>query len=388
MTAPAGPEDFGAYVHFPFCASKCPYCDFNSHVADHDDEVYADLVLSELDQRLTDCPPGPLRTVFFGGGTPSRWAPRAVGRVLRGLEDHFGFASDVEITLEANPGSVDRARFDDFATAGINRFSIGCQSFDERELQWLGRHHTGEAGRRAVERALETGARVSADVMYGLPNQSESAALRTVETAAALGVEHVAAYALVVEPATVLARRVALRVVEPMSDDGQARLYGRVTERLAALGFARYEVSNYARPGRESRHNALYWLGARYLGLGAGAHGYLGPYRYENRRNPTSYADAVRRGTGLEREHRALDPLEALRDRCTVALRSRWGIEKAAFSAPGIPRDAKTRVARALAPLLARRWVDDASDRWKPTEDGFLFHDACALELLRALDDK
>ncbi len=387
MTAPVGPDDFGVYVHFPFCASKCPYCDFNSHVADHDDEAYADTILAELTRRRPDCPPGPLRTVFFGGGTPSRWAPRAVGRVLAGLEATFGFASDIEISLEANPGSVERARLADFATAGVNRFSIGCQSFDDGELRWLGRRHGGEAGRRAVERALETGARVSADVMYGLPDQTPQAALRTVDTAAGLGVEHVAAYALVVEPQTVLARRVALRVVQPMSDDGQARLYGEVSERLRRLGFGRYEVSNYARSGCESRHNALYWLGARYLGLGAGAHGYLGSFRYENRRNPSGYAEAVRSGAGLERERRSLDPLEALRDRCTVALRSRWGIEKAAFTGPGLPRDAQSRAARALAPLVDRAWVAEDEERWRPTEQGFVFHDACALELLRCLDD-
>ncbi|MEM1024973.1 MAG: radical SAM family heme chaperone HemW [Myxococcota bacterium] len=386
MRVPASPEDFGVYVHFPFCASKCPYCDFNSHVADHDDEAYADVILQELERRRADCPDRPARTVFFGGGTPSRWAPRSVGRVLAGIEACFGLDPEVEITLEANPGSVEQARLADFAASGINRFSIGCQSFDDHELAWLGRQHSGDAAHRAVESALATGARVSLDIMYGLPGQSEAAALRTAELGAGLGVEHVAAYALVVEPQTVLAHRVALKVVQPMADDDQAELYQLVTARLEARGLARYEVSNYAQPGKESLHNALYWLGARYLGLGAGAHGYLNGYRYENLRSPTGYGRAVLQGDSMERDRRPLDALEALKDRCTVALRSRWGIEKEAFRNPCLPHGAEGRVREALSPIKAAGWIAESKHRWYPTEQGYAFSDACAVALLGALD--
>jgi oxygen-independent coproporphyrinogen-3 oxidase len=377
---PVTQSDFGLYVHFPYCASKCPYCDFNSHVSDHDDRRYADAVLAELAHRAPLEPP-PLRTIFFGGGTPSRWDPNQVQRVIAAAVERFGASHDLEVTLEANPGSTDRARFPRFRDAGVNRFSIGVQSFDDDELRWLERRHDARTAIRAVEAAMATGARVSLDLMYGLPDQQWSQVKSSLQQALTLGTEHVSAYALTLEPGTVLTQRVALRQVRPLPDDDQAELYRRVTDALQTNGHRRYEVSNYARPGSESRHNLLYWHGGAYLGLGAGAHGYLptsdGAVRWEAIRNPTGYLQDAEAGRFSARSRRMLSPAEMIRDRCAVGFRSRWGMERAALGVSPSVAAAESR--------LQRDGLVELDDRVRPTDRGFLFNDAIAIAFLDAL---
>ncbi|MGF1511479.1 MAG: radical SAM family heme chaperone HemW [Myxococcota bacterium] len=381
---PVGPEDWGLYVHFPYCASKCPYCDFNSHVSAHDDRAYADAVLAELQARKPAKPPPPLRTLFFGGGTPSRWAPAQVARVIDAVTLWFDVHEQFEITLEANPGSTDLARFAAFREAGVNRFSIGCQSFIDTELQWLERTHDAKTATRAVETALATGARVSLDVMYGLPGQSWSAARTTLDHAVTLGTEHVSAYALTLEPGTVLTQRVALRQVTPMQDDQQAELYQRVTDNLQSAGLLRYEVSNYARLGAESLHNLLYWQGGAYLGLGAGAHSYLPTedgraVRSEAVRNPAAYLEAAGSGRFPTRALRRLTAGEVLKDRCAVGFRSRWGMERSAFSDHPWARKAEAD--------LVREDLITLDARIRPTPRGFIFNDRIALAFLESVVD-
>jgi len=395
---PVDARDRAVYVHFPYCASKCPYCDFNSHVVDHDDAEYADAILTELDARQGDLPPPEpsrpaLTSLFFGGGTPSRWAPSAVGRVLDGVRRTLGAGPELEVSLEANPGSVDAGRFRALVEAGVGRISIGCQSFDDAELAWLGRRHDARSGRRAVEAAQAAGARVSLDVMYGLPGQDWPAVRRTLEQAVDLGTEHLSAYALTVEPGTLLARRARLKQFRPTDEDHLADLYLRVTGFLAERGFARYEVSNYARPGAECRHNVAYWQGTAYLGLGAGAHGYRpgrGDAPSERRANldsPRAYLDTVAQGDFAPRFTEALDLWDRTRDRLLVACRTRWGI---ALGDLALPPEVEAQLGPELATTGARLeregLLQRSEGRFLPTPRGFAFADTIARAWLDAVD--
>ena len=391
---PVSDRDSAVYVHFPYCARRCEYCDFNAHAIEHSDQAYADAVLAELDAhaRALHAPAG-LRTVFFGGGTPSRWDPTQVGRVINGLRETFGFADDIEITLEANPGTVAQARFEGFVAAGINRFSIGVQSLDDGELSALGRIHDAASAVRAVTTARATGARVSLDLMYGFPNQCWDSVRRTLDGALALGTEHVSAYALTVEPTTVLGRKASLGRFIPMPDDDQAELMNRVLDHLETAGLRRYEVSNFSRPGAESKHNCLYWAGGAYLGLGAGAHSYLptadlqAAIRRENRRSPDGYV----RGT-VDRtfpttfvEH--IEGRQLLIDRLLTVMRTRWGLNLAAlderFRARGTIQAA---LQPALDALVADGWVVLDEGWYKPTGLGFMLNDAVVRRLCAPLD--
>lgn len=386
---PLSPGDASVYVHFPYCSSKCPYCDFNSHVVAHDDVVYADAVLSELDRRSPRLrvPAGGLASVYFGGGTPSRWHPEQLGRVLRALADRFGLREGVEITVEANPEDVgDGALFAALRDQGVNRFSLGVQSFLDDELAALGRMHDGDRARAAVRAARATGARVSLDLIYGLPEQPAHRALASVEAALALEPDHISAYTLTIEPDTVLARRVRLGTFRPMPDEQQADLIEAVTHRLEAEGYRRYEVSSYAREGRISIHNTGYWVGGAYLGLGAGAHGYLphaaGAVRYENERLPQRYQDAALAGaleTRFEEERGRRGQIE---DRALVALRSAFGVDADAWArefGPGWRSDA---FVDGLERLARQGFVERRDGRWRPNPRGFLFNDAVARAMI------
>ncbi len=390
---PVTDRDAAVYIHFPYCARKCPYCDFNAHAIPHDDQVYAEAVLRELATRGDGLSaPDGLRSIFFGGGTPSRWDPHQVGRVIEGLNDFYGFRSNVEITLEANPGTVAQDRFERFVDVGVNRFSIGVQSLDDRELADLGRIHDAGAGVRAVTTARATGARVSLDLMYGFPGQTWPSVERTLTSAIDLGTEHVSAYALTVEPHTVLGRRTALGLFVPMPDDHQAELMERVHEWLERAGLRRYEVSNYAQPGAESRHNCLYWIGGAYLGLGAGAHSYLpaadlkSGIRRENRRAPEAYLRGADDGFPPNFEER-LDRGALIRDRLLTIMRTRWGFEPKALD---LASDGDGPIASiligALRTLVQEGLVERAGDRYRPTDRGFLFNDTIARRMLEHLD--
>ena len=392
--APVTSDDASVYVHFPYCARRCPYCDFNAHAIAHDDRTYADAVLGELETRgeQLSAPRG-LQSVFFGGGTPSRWAPSEVGRVIDALRATFGFKTDVEITLEANPGTVVQDRFEAYVNAGINRFSIGVQSLDDRELTTLGRIHDADAAVRAVTTAKATGARVSLDLMYGFPGQRWSDVHRTLARALELGTEHVSAYTLTVEPGTVLGRKAALGYFHPMSDDHQADLMERVLDYLQAAGLLRYEVSNFAQPGAESRHNCLYWVGGAYLGLGAGAHSYLpqpglaAALRRENRKAPEAYLRGARDRSFPATFEENLDRAMILSDRLLTAFRVRWGVDidrlDQEFGGDGSVREA---LISELDRMVDEGLLIKVGRLFQPTPRGFMVNDSLARRLRRRLD--
>jgi oxygen-independent coproporphyrinogen-3 oxidase len=262
------------YMHFPWCVSKCPYCDFNSYALSGAlaSETYLARLARDLEAQAPEVAGREVRTVFFGGGTPSLFAPAAIGRVLESARRHLKLAPDAEVTLEANPGTIERGAFRDYRAAGVTRVSLGAQSFDAQLLQALGRIHSPQETQRAAEELHAAGlANFNLDLMYALPGQDVAAALRDVEAALALAPAHLSHYQLTLEPGTVFAARPPLLP----DDDAAAHMLSVCAERLGERGFAQYEVSAYARTGMQCRHNLNYWNFGDYLGVGAGAHGKL-----------------------------------------------------------------------------------------------------------------
>jgi len=279
------------YVHIPWCVRKCPYCDFNSHERKGPlpEEAYVERLLTDLEALLPSIWGRRVVSVFIGGGTPSLFAPSSIERLLSGVRARVPLDPGAEVTLEANPGTVERARFAGFRDAGINRISVGVQSFDDGMLQALGRIHSAGDAQRAIEAALEALGNVNVDIMYGLPGQSLVQARRDIEAALATGAPHLSAYQLTIEPNTVFwSRPPALPV-----DDAVADMQRTVEDLLAGAGFEHYETSAFARPGHRCRHNLNYWEFGDYLGIGAGAHGKVSfpdrVTRHERIRQPAEY---------------------------------------------------------------------------------------------------
>ena len=275
-TADAEAPAFAIYVHWPFCKSKCPYCDFNSHVRERIDEAaWRDALIAALDRQAAALDGRTVSSIFFGGGTPSLMAPTTVAAVLARIADHWPLAPDAEITLEANPSSVEAERFADLAAAGVNRLSLGVQALDDRALGFLGRAHDVAAARRALALARRHFARFSFDLIYARPGQTPAAWRDELDEAIALAGDHLSLYQLTIEPGTAFHAAHARGDFALPDDDDAAALYELTGELLAAHGFGAYEVSNYARPGAESRHNLVYWRYGDYVGVGPGAHGRL-----------------------------------------------------------------------------------------------------------------
>lgn len=347
---------FGVYVHFPYCLSKCPYCDFASVAAKEvPEERYAKAVLRELELRLSERPELRGRragSVYFGGGTPSLWDPRLVAAVLEGVAARLPFEDGLEVTLEANPGAADASRFRGYREAGINRLSIGVQSFQPETLRALGREHDGAAAERAYRAAREAGFQnVSLDFIYGVHGQTCAQVEADARRAAALEPDHLSAYALTLEPEALaeevpLARQLARGEVRLPPEEEVVAMGRAVAEAYARAGLSRYEISNYARDGYHSRHNALYWTGGEYLALGTGAtgalHGGGRGHRYTNDRSADRYLRRVEHSELPETTREPLGPTELFEERLAMGLRLTAGVDLpavcAAFDMPLEPR--------------------------------------------------
>ena len=299
------------YLHWPWCVRKCPYCDFNSHAAPADlaEREYVDMVLKDLEGWLSVSGGRRIETVFIGGGTPSLMSGDAVARLLEGADGLFGFTSDCEITLEANPGTVDEGRFRAFRDAGVNRVSVGVQSFMNEKLRKLGRIHIADEALRAASHAGEVFGNFNLDLMFALPGETLEEVVREVETAVATGATHLSFYQLTIEPGTAFEKRLP----EDLPDLDETAEMGDVVEAiLAQAGYTRYEVSGYAQPGRQCRHNLNYWMFGDYLAAGPGAHGKLSVVNAEGfsilrearRVNPRKWLEALEAtGSGAEESH-------------------------------------------------------------------------------------
>jgi putative oxygen-independent coproporphyrinogen III oxidase len=274
MATAASLPPLSLYVHLPWCVRKCPYCDFNSYTLHGDlaESAYIEALQSDLEAQAGEVQGREVISIFFGGGTPSLFSPEAIGRVVELARQHLQVATDAEVTLEANPGTVERGRFDAYRRAGITRVSLGAQSFADRQLQALGRIHSADETRRAAQELHEAGlSNFNLDLMYALPGQDVAAAVHDLEEALQLQPAHVSHYQLTIEQGTVFAGNPP----QLPDDDAAAEMLAACRSRLMAAGFTQYEVSAYALPGRRCRHNLNYWTFGDYLGVGAGAHGKL-----------------------------------------------------------------------------------------------------------------
>lgn len=349
------------YIHFPWCLHKCPYCDFASATVGRREapgEAYADAVLRELQQRREQLGEATLVSVFFGGGTPSLWPPEALGRVLEGIRDAFPYARQpLEVTVECNPTSLDRHKARALRATGVDRLSLGVQSLNDARLRFLGRLHDAPTALQALDDALQEMPRVSADLMFGMPEQTPQDFDDELQRILRMGVSHVSAYALTIEPDTAFGQ-LQRQGRTLTTDDGsyaETFLQGRGT--AEAWGLSHYEVSNYARAGEEARHNQHYWRGGAYLGLGAGAVGCLHERtgrarRYRNDPDPSRYM--ARAGTpSVEVFEEHLDGRQMVQEALMLGLRTREGVDLREVEArAGL--DPRAERERALEACLAR----------------------------------
>ena len=322
------------YIHWPFCLSKCPYCDFNSHVREGIDIArWREALLADLRHEAEIAAGEPLESVFFGGGTPSLMPPALVAELLAEAERLWGFARDIEITLEANPSSVEAANFAALAVAGVNRVSLGLQALDDETLRFLGRLHGAAEGLAALQTAQKAFERVSFDLIYARPGQSAEHWASELETALGFGTGHLSLYQLTIEPGTRFATEVRQGAFAPLEDDPAADLFALTREMTAAAGLPAYEVSNHARPGEESRHNLAYWRYQDYVGIGPGAHGRRHGVATLRHKKPENWLAAVAgRGSGLK-EERPLGAREQASEALLMGLRLDEGVDLAALSA-------------------------------------------------------
>jgi oxygen-independent coproporphyrinogen-3 oxidase len=322
------------YIHWPFCISKCPYCDFNSHVRENIDQAaWRAALLADMAHEARVAGERPLTSIFFGGGTPSLMPPETVAALIEAAERHWGFAQGIEITLEANPSSVEAARFADLAHAGINRVSLGLQALDNEALHFLGRAHDVAEGLTALEVAQTHFARVNFDLIYARPWQSESHWEGELGRALGFGTTHLSLYQLTIEPGTRFATLVNQGKLTPADPDHSASLFELTAAMTVAAGIPAYEVSNHARPGDESRHNLSYWRYADYLGIGPGAHGRRGGLATLRHKKPENWLSGVaRNASGLQSET-PLSPDEQAREALLMGLRLHEGIDLAQIAA-------------------------------------------------------
>jgi len=360
------------YVHIPWCVRKCPYCDFNSHEAKDDvpEDAYVEALVRDLEQALPAIWGRRVTSIFFGGGTPSLFSARAIDALLSAFRARLAFAPECEITLEANPGTFEAEKFRDFRSAGVNRLSVGIQSFDAGQLKALGRIHDDAEARRAVDIALERFDNVNLDLMYALPGQTLDRAEADLRTAVSFGAPHLSFYHLTIEPNTLFHRH-------PPSvpdDDAAAAMQEMIESRLADAGYVHYETSAYARPGRECRHNLNYWRFGDYLGIGAGAHSKLSfpdrIVRQMRTKQPTEYLKRVSDSTPVRDEHE-VSRGDVVFEFMMNALRLTEGFPVALFAErTGLPI---TAAEKPLAQAEARGLIERDHERIRPTELGRRF---------------
>jgi putative oxygen-independent coproporphyrinogen III oxidase len=368
------PEPLAVYVHWPFCRSKCPYCDFNSHVREGVDAArWTRALLADLDSMARLVPDHVVGSVFFGGGTPSLMPPETVAAVVDRVRSWWRVANDLEITLEANPNSAEAGRFRAFAAAGVNRLSLGVQSLDPAALRFLGRAHDRREAIAAIGHARESFARFSFDLIYARPGQTIAAWCRELEEALSLAGDHLSLYQLTIEHGTAFATSARRGDLVPLDDETAAALYESTQDRLAAAGLPAYEISNHARPGAECRHNLAYWRYQDYIGIGPGAHSRLTrantKYATRQRRAPEAWLAAVEAmGTGLE-ETTPIDPEAAIEEMLMMGLRLSEGVARDRLErAAGQTIEAV--FARRLSPLIEGGFLTIDGERLATTPAG------------------
>lgn len=365
---PHHPPAWGLYIHWPFCVSKCPYCDFNSHVReDVDQAAWRSALIKEIETAGIRADRAPLKSIFFGGGTPSLMPPETVAAAIAQAKTSFKAQKGLEITLEANPSTIEARTFGDLASAGINRLSLGIQSFDDEVLKFLGRAHDAAEAKGAIAAAQAAVERVSFDLIYALPGQTLEQWTAQLDQALGFGTQHLSVYQLTIEANTGFQGQVARGVFAPLDDDSAADLFDYTRGRLEAAGLPAYETSNHAAPGQECQHNLVYWRGEPYAAVGPGAHGrWRGKSGWEatsNLKKPERWLQAIGlQGHGIE--HRAdVSARDRAEEILMTALRLREGLDLTAAGALARYRVETLIDANALKSLSKDGWVTSQGER-------------------------
>ena len=372
-----GDPGFAVYVHWPFCLSKCPYCDFNSHVRDNVDQArWRAALLAEIDATAAETGKRRVQSIFFGGGTPSLMPPETVGAVIDRIAARWLLDADAEITLEANPTSVEAAKLAGFAAAGVNRVSLGVQALDDRDLKFLGRGHSADEACKAVDLARGFFARLSFDLIYARPGQTTAQWEAELRAAIAMAADHLSLYQLTIEPGTGFEGAVKRGQFTPMQGDLAADLYELTQEICGAHGLPAYEISNHARPGAGSRHNLIYWRYGEYAGIGPGAHGRLhqngAVYATANFRKPERWLEDGRETC------QALSGRDQSVEMLMMGLRLSEGVSMPRFAAlAGAPLAPEN-----LTELVAQDLLQQAGERIMATAKGRLLLDGVLAKLL------
>ncbi|WP_246524672.1 radical SAM family heme chaperone HemW [Sphingobium phenoxybenzoativorans] len=373
------------YIHWPFCVSKCPYCDFNSHVRDSVDQAaWQSALLADMAHEAALTPGRRLSSIFFGGGTPSLMPPQTAAALIQAAERHWGFAPDIEITLEANPSSVEAARFADLASAGVNRVSLGLQALDNQALRFLGRAHDVEEALAALDLAQATFGRVTFDLIYARPGQSEAEWEAELARALGFGTGHLSLYQLTIEPGTRFETMVRRNDFIPADPDHAATLFELTQAMMEGAGLPAYEISNHARAGQESRHNLTYWRYGDYVGIGPGAHGRRDAMATLRHRKPENWIDAVaRNGHGLKSEE-SLSASDRAAEALLMGLRLREGVDLERIGEQTGMTKAQLVDAQAIGRLGALGLLKEDGGRLRVTSAGMLLLDAVLPEIVVA----
>lgn len=349
-------QKFGIYIHFPYCLSKCPYCDFASHACRHFDE---DVLINGYLRDLKHASFRPVSSIFFGGGTPSMLSAKAVDVIIQAIQKDFTIMPDAEITMEANPDAVDKQKMQDFKNAGINRLSLGVQALNEADLKFLGRLHTLQTAVFRMEEMLSVFNNCSIDLIYARPNQTISAWQKELDFALSFNLPHLSLYELTIEEGTAFYKKGKT----PCDDELARDLYLLTLDKMEKAKIPYYEVSNFAKKGFESQHNLLYWHGDDYLGIGPAAHGRIGLYATQN---PKDVNEWLQKGTITEK----LTPDERKEEKIMMGLRLREGIKNDGISEQNIQK------------ARANGWIKDNPKRIIPTKEGLLMLNQLTLLLL------
>lgn len=369
-------DRFGVYIHVPFCSTRCGYCDFNTYTpteVETSHQTYLEALERELELAAPHNPPAD--TVFIGGGTPSLLGAQGLGRILQMVRNTFGISPGAEITTESNPESTSPAYFEGLLDAGFTRVSLGMQSASAPVLKVLDRMHTPGRATQAAREASEAGfAHINLDMIYGTPTETDDDVRRTLEAVLSTPVDHVSAYSLIVADGTRMARKVRTGELPPPSEDAYADRYQMIADTLEAHGFDWYEVSNWAKPGGQCRHNLVYWHALPYWGAGPGAHGYIGDTRYFNVKRPERYSQLLRQSTLPIDGSETISPAERHTEQVMLGLRLK----------EGIPWEWVGQGAHGVVDKHERAGLLEVGERLKVTAKGRLLADGIITDILAA----
>ncbi|MCE5312656.1 MAG: radical SAM family heme chaperone HemW [Nitrospiraceae bacterium] len=369
------------YIHIPFCLSKCRYCDFNSIPLNHKlSERYVGALINEMVQRSKDEPP--INTVYIGGGTPTILDADQLREVMHHLRQNFDITSDAEITIEANPGTIDSGKLDAIISSGINRLSMGVQSFNDEELAFMGRLHKSADVEKAVNAARNAGFKnLSLDLIYGLPKQNVQQWQENLKKAFALMPEHISVYELTIEDGTPFADDLIMGRFNMPDEDLISDMYYLAIDKMAEAGFHQYEISNFARPGYECRHNLNYWNSGAYLGLGAGAHSFWNNIRSSNTKEITGYCNCIEKLSDTTAEQDFINEAEAVKETIFLGLRKVEGIDLSV-----LPDDARNKIEKAASDLVRSSFVCLEGGCLKLSRKGLILSSEIIVRLLSGIE--